>query len=228
MARSSALSLMGVLIAIMAACADTHIVVRLGEGTDTDTDTGTDTDADTDTDTDNDTDTDTDTDTDPVVFRDDFNGSTMFTEIEYPFGDPYLPVYNYVEFENTGTEHKIILGAYDEAELLIWLGLPDDNYSITVAWRTGEDYWEMIDDCEKTHFDEEYGSSCTTSQRLIVINDAVINETSGELLSYSETTVVPYSGTIDSLKLAFASAARYEIPITYDTYYDFVEIALAP
>ncbi len=161
-----------------------------------------------------------------VIFRDDFNGSTLFTEVTYPFGDPYLPVQNYVGFSNTGTEHEVVLGAYDEAELSVWLGLPYDDYTITVAWRTGEDYWENIGDCGKTHFDENYGSSCSTSQRLIVIDGVAIHETAGELLFHSETTVVSYTGSINNFRLSVASAARYQLWDTYDTYYDFVEIEL--
>ncbi len=206
--------------------------------TDSDTDTDTDSDSDTDSHTDSDTDsgsdtgtdtgpdTDTGTDTDPLVFFDDFNGSTVFTETAYPFGDPDICGYPYssgVSFSNNGTEHNIHPDCYDEAILEVTLSLPFNNYDINVKWRTGSDP-HTYTDCSLTNFDDQYGANCTIPTRLIVVDGTVIHEHSGQLTLHSETTSVPYTGSIGTLTLGMGTAGADS---DYDTWYDFVEI-IAP
>ena len=155
------------------------------------------------------------------VFRDDFNGSTLFTTTPFPFGDPNVCGYsNEANFSNTGSEERLQLGCYDEAELSITLSLPYDTYEITVAWRTGNDPHEYTS-CTHTHFDENYGSDCTCPSRMIVVNDNVIHEISGSQSSYSDVTVVSHTGTINTLKLCMCTAGN---DADYNTWYDYVVI----
>jgi Cys-rich repeat protein len=192
--------------------------------TDTDTDTQTDTDSETATDTDTDSGTDTDTDTDSctdVAFFEDFSGSTVFSEVDYPFGEPSNCVHSdEVNFSNTGTEHLIQCGCYDEAELTVSAGLPADDYRITVKWRSGADPMSY-DDCEFTFFDEQYGADCVVPTRLIVVDGAAVHEVSGQLGDHSEISSVSYSGSIGTLALAFGTSGMED---DYNTWYDFVEI----
>ncbi len=207
------------------ACLDSHVVARSDSDLDTDSDIEADTDSDTDTDTDTDTDDDTDSGPDPYYFRDDFNGSTVFTESAYPFGEGSPADNDAVVFWNNGTEHMIILGSFDEAELSVSLDMPFGDYLITVAWRTEEDYSSYADACGSTQLDDHYGNNCEIPNRSIVINGDVIHEITGQLTYYSENTVVQYSGAIDTFKLACNSCSS---PTTwgYKTYYDYVEIDL--
>jgi len=177
-------------------------------------------DPDSDSSTDSETDTDTGTD---LPFFDDFSGTTLFTEYAYPFGDPnYCDYPDTVSFHNLDTELQVHLGCYDEAELAITLGLPADDYSITVKWRTGADSVQY-GACTHTMFDEAYGADCITPTRLIVVDDEVVHESSGQLVEHEATTVVDHSGPIETLALAFGSCGTGD---GYDTWYDFVEVAL--
>ncbi len=161
-------------------------------------------------------------DNNPVVFLEEFNGSSgQFTTISYPFGDPLVcgnP--NLVQFANNGTEEQVSLGCYDEAELTATLNLPVGEYTITVTWRTGAD-GHTYTSCNHTTFDDNYGSGCVTPSRLIVINDSVVSEVSGLKTNYSESTVVNYTGAITTLKLATSSAGN---TVVFNTYYDSVKI----
>jgi hypothetical protein len=184
---------------------------------DTDTDTGTDTETDTT------TDPDTDTGSGPDIrFFDTFEGGTEFTEYPFPFGDPHPLCGGTATFENTGFEHHVFLDCYDEAMLMVELDLPADDYTITVEWRTGYDPFEYTD-CDHTLFDEQFGADCTTPKRIIVVDDEVVHEVSGQLTLHEETSVVEHSGPINTLALAFGSSGDDS---GYDTWYDYVEVAI--
>ncbi len=203
------------------ACLDSHVVARPESDLDADSDTETDSETDSDTDTNDDT----DAGPDPYYFRDDFNGSTVFTESAYPFGEGSPADNDAAEFYNNGTEHMIILGSFDEAELSASLDMPSGDYLITVAWRTEKDYSSYVDACGSTQLDDQYDNCCVIPNRSIVVNGVAIHETTGQLTYHNETTVVQYSGAIDTFKLACNSCSS-PTKWGYKTYYDFVEIDL--
>jgi hypothetical protein len=145
----------------------------------------------------------------------------VFTNIPYPYGDPNDCGYSdEVVFSLSATEQRVQMGCYDEAELRVNLGLPFASYTITVAWRTGVDP-HQFSGCSYTHFDEQYGATCFVPMRMIAVNDSMIYENNGQKTNYSETTVVPYTGTIDSLVLGINTAGA---EADYNTWYDYVEI----
>jgi hypothetical protein len=162
----------------------------------------------------------------PTVFEffDNFDNSTSFSTVAYPYGDPYIAYpseNNFVEFGNNGSEEYVMLGCYDEGELRENLNLPFSNYEITVEWRTGYDPFSF-DNADYTNYDEIYGASSITPKRLIVVNDEKIFEKDNKLFSYSSTTEVDYTGAIDNLYLSVGSSGSY---ITYYTYFDLALVS---
>jgi hypothetical protein len=154
-------------------------------------------------------------------FLDEFTGSTAFTEVSFPFGDPFeCGSDNEVVFSNTGETHNIYMGCFDEAELRVDLGLPSAAYTITVIWGTENDAWHN-EGCEWLLFDDEYGATCETPNRIITVNGELIYENTGEKNYYSTTVILPYDGAIDTLALGVATAGT---AFGYDTWYDSVEI----
>ena len=156
------------------------------------------------------------------VFFEDFTGGTVFTETAYPFGDPISCAHsNEVNFSNLGTEHQVQMGCYDEAEMSVTLGLPSDNYTITVSWSTGADP-HTYSRADLTHFDEQYGAGITVPMRIVVVNGAVVDEVAGQLTNYTATSVIPYTGPITTLTLGI-NTAGYDP--NYYTWYDYVKIS---
>jgi parallel beta-helix repeat protein len=154
-------------------------------------------------------------------FFDNFDNTTKFSTVEYPYGDPNsaaLP--NFVEFGNNGNEEYVKLGCYDEGELRKDLNLPFSNYKIVVKWRTANDPFEC-ENADFTNYDDKYGASIWTPKRLIVINENKIHEKDRKLLSYSERTEVGYTGAIDNFYISVGSSGSENV---YFTYYDFTFI----
>jgi parallel beta-helix repeat protein len=155
-------------------------------------------------------------------FFDNFDNSTKFSTVEYPYGDPSVAVYpNFVQFSNNGDEENVALGCFDEGELRENLNLPKENYKIIVKWRTGYDA-DSFDNADYTNYDDKYGASATTPKRLVVINENKIYEKDNKLFYYSERTEVSYTGAMDNFYLSVGSSRG---PIPYCTYYDLAFIS---
>jgi parallel beta-helix repeat protein len=154
-------------------------------------------------------------------FFDNFDNSTKFSTVMYPYGDPNVAVYpNFVEFSNDGNEENVSLGCFDEGELRENLNLPSSSYKVIVKWRTGYDA-DSFDNADYTNYDDVYGASSVTPKRLIVINENKIYEKDNRLIYYSERTEVGYTGTIDNFYLSVGSSRG---PIPYFMYYDLAFI----
>lgn len=141
-------------------------------------------------------------------FFDNFDNSTKFSTVEYPYGDPnvaYPENSNYVEFGNNGNEEYVKLGCFDEGELRENLNLPFSSYKIIVEWRSGFDYWSY-DNADYTNYDDRYGANTMTPKRLIVINENKIYEKDDRLIYYSDRTEVNYNGAIENLYLSVGSS----------------------
>jgi parallel beta-helix repeat protein len=152
-------------------------------------------------------------------FFDNFDNSTRFSTVAYPYGDPDNAIpenSNYVEFGNNGNEEYIKLGCFDEGELRENLNLSLSSYGIVVAWRSGLDYFSY-DNADYTNYDDAYGASTITPKRLIVVNENKIYEKDNRLIYYSDRTEVNYNGAIENLYLSVGSSGGVD---PYFTYYD--------
>lgn len=229
--RDAVFVLLAVVAAIPIGCGDDG---SSGDG-DSDADSDSDSDADSDTDSDADTDTDTDmdagvdagadagvdtdTDTGTVVFTEELDGSSgVFSFTPFPWGDPDECLYtNSAISYNDGDEQLIRLACYDEGMLDADLFLPTGDYTISVTWSTGADPWEYYGPSYMWHL----SAGGQQPLRVFAVNESSCWSSSGQKNYYTETAVIPYTGAIDTMQLAFGSAGGGSY---YYTYYDRVEI----
>lgn len=157
------------------------------------------------------------------VFREDFNGSTTFQEILFPYGQAtQLCLYAYsAVYRNNGTEHYAIVTSFMEASLKKQnLNLPFGTYQITLKWRTGIEYAETSD-CTAMHYDDLFGATCMLPNRLLVINQDLAYERPGYANNSNNTSVMYYTGKIDSILLPLIGGCAVD---PYYTYYDYLSI----